>query len=406
MWQKYSLFKWKILIYFNTCNYGYFDSKWNMIKNNWASKISAYYIPGGIKSFSIAILATIVVAYFHFNTNKPFHNIIHYFHYYLFYFIIIYMAHKFGLIGGILSSIVLSLIYNPKAYLIVFSGDKELIRPVLEILMMYTLAIFSGLFSQKIYCEKEKLKKVSEELKDSLVLLERSVEEKIKMEKEIAKADRLRVIGQLTAGIAHEIRNPLAAIRSGIKLLKNRKSNERIVDLVISEVDRLNSFVERFLQYASVGKSEDIEIRAKELFDEVRELTKLTCKNKKDIIFQSTLEIDGDVLIRGDKNYLKQALFNIVLNSIEACESMNYQGKVLVNGYFDEKAVFFKVSDNGPGISESVRDTIFEPFFTTKEKGTGLGLTIANKIIKEHDGEISIENNGGLRFIVKLLRYK
>jgi signal transduction histidine kinase len=316
------------------------------------------------------------------------------------------MAHKFGLIGGILSSIVLSLIYNPKAYLIVFSGDKELIRPVLEILMMYTLAIFSGLFSQKIYCEKEKLKKVSEELKDSLVLLERSVEEKIKMEKEIAKADRLRVIGQLTAGIAHEIRNPLAAIRSGIKLLKNRKSNERIVDLVISEVDRLNSFVERFLQYASVGKSEDIEIRAKELFDEVRELTKLTCKNKKDIIFQSTLEIDGDVLIRGDKNYLKQALFNIVLNSIEACESMNYQGKVLVNGYFDEKAVFFKVSDNGPGISESVRDTIFEPFFTTKEKGTGLGLTIANKIIKEHDGEISIENNGGLRFIVKLLRYK
>ncbi len=377
-----------------------------MIKNNWASKISAYYIPGGIKSFSIAILATIVVAYFHFNTNKPFHNIIHYFHYYLFYFIIIYMAHKFGLIGGILSSIVLSLIYNPKAYLIVFSGDKELIRPVLEILMMYTLAIFSGLFSQKIYCEKEKLKKVSEELKDSLVLLERSVEEKIKMEKEIAKADRLRVIGQLTAGIAHEIRNPLAAIRSGIKLLKNRKSNERIVDLVISEVDRLNSFVERFLQYASVGKSEDIEIRAKELFDEVRELTKLTCKNKKDIIFQSTLEIDGDVLIRGDKNYLKQALFNIVLNSIEACESMNYQGKVLVNGYFDEKAVFFKVSDNGPGISESVRDTIFEPFFTTKEKGTGLGLTIANKIIKEHDGEISIENNGGLRFIVKLLRYK
>jgi len=74
------------------------------------------------------------------------------------------------------------------------------------------------------------------------------------MEKEIARADRLRVIGQLTAGMAHEIRNPLAAIRSGIKLLKNRKSNERIVDLVISEVDRLNSFVERFLQYASVGK--------------------------------------------------------------------------------------------------------------------------------------------------------
>ncbi|MDY6822064.1 MAG: ATP-binding protein, partial [Deferribacterota bacterium] len=239
-----------------------------------------------------------------------------------------------------------------------------------------------------------------------LALLEESIEEKIKMEKEIAKADRLRVLGQLTAGIAHEIRNPLAAIRSGIKLVKNKKYNERIVDLVTSEVDRLNSFVERFLQYASVGKSEDKEIKAKKLCEEVIELVELTCKHKKNIIFQSTLEIDENVLIRGDKNYLKQALFNIVLNSIEACETINRDGKVSVYAYFDERAVFFEVSDNGPGIDEAVKEKIFEPFFTTKEKGTGLGLSITNKIIKEHDGEIYVENNNGLRFTLKLLRYK
>ena len=377
-----------------------------MIKNNWSNKISTYYIPGNIKSLFIAIIATIIVAYFHLSTNKPFYNIIHYFHYYLFYFIIIYTAHKFGLIGGVLTSVVLSLIYNPKAYLIVFLEDKELIRPALEILMMHTLAIFSGIFSQKIYSEKEKLRKVSEELKDSLALLEESIEEKIKMEKEIAKADRLRVLGQLTAGIAHEIRNPLAAIRSGIKLVKNKKYNERIVDLVTSEVDRLNSFVERFLQYASVGKSEDKEIKAKKLCEEVIELVELTCKHKKNIIFQSTLEIDENVLIRGDKNYLKQALFNIVLNSIEACETINIEGRISVYAYFDERAVFFEVSDNGPGIDEAVKEKIFEPFFTTKEKGTGLGLSITNKIIKEHDGEIYVENNNGLRFTLKLLRYK
>jgi len=70
------------------------------------------------------------------------------------------------------------------------------------------------------------------------------------------------------------------------------------------------------------------------------------------------------------------------------------------------KSSVFEVSDNGPGIDEAVKEKIFEPFFTTKEKGTGLGLSITNKIIKEHDGEIYVENNNGLRFTLKLLRYK
>lgn len=366
-------------------------------------KIHRYYIPGKKRDLLLLLSSTIIVAYFHLSSNISFHNVIHLLHYYFFYLIIIYSAHKFGLIGGLISSIILSLIYNPKSYMLIMGyKDSGLIRPFLEIVMMYTLGIFSGLFSQKLYLEKEKLRIVSEELKRSLTLLEESVEEKIRMEKEIAKSDRLRVLGQLTAGIAHEIRNPLATIRSGINLMKSGKVDERIIELVTSEIDRLNNFVDRFLHYARVGKGDEIDIPAGDFFDEVVEFARLTCKDRENVKIESISNLSDDILIKGDKNYLKQAIFNIILNCIEACETLSYLGKVFIKGYFKDKYVYFEISDNGKGINESIKDKIFEPFFTTKEKGTGLGLTIAFKIIKEHNGDITVENNGGARFIIKI----
>lgn len=363
-------------------------------------RFSNYYIPGGWKSFAISILATILVSYLHFSA-KSVHSVIHFFHYYFFYLIVIYSAHKFGFLGGLISSFILSLIYNPRVYLI-FSIDTDLLRPIIEVIMMYTLGIFSGIFSQKLYVEKEKLRKVSEELKLSLELLEKSMAEKIRMEKEIAKSDRLRVLGQLTAGIAHEIRNPLAAIRSGINLIKNGQQDDRIIDVVTSEIDRLNKFVERFLQYAKGGKVEDVDINVKELIEELAELVRLTSKDRQNLTFNCSTELNEGVLIRGDKNYLKQAIYNILLNSIEAVSLHKDQGLISFRGYIEGEKVVFEITDNGPGIEKSLMDAIFEPFFTTKETGTGLGLTIASKIIKEHNGEIIIENNGGTKFMIKI----
>lgn len=370
----------------------------------WLDKLSNYYIPGGWKNFIIIFLATIVVSYFHFS-SESINGVIHFFHYYFFYLIVIYSAHKFGFLGGLIASFVLSLIYNPRVYRI-FHLNSDLIRPAIEVIMIYTLGIFSGFFSQKLYLEKEKLRKISEELRDSLFLLEKHMDEKIRMEKEIAKADRLKVLGQLTAGIAHEIRNPLAAIRSGVNLIKSGKYDERVINVVTSEIDRLNKFIERFLQYARVGRGEEIEIRVKELMEEIAELVKLTCKDRENLTFEFSAEISDKVFVRGDKNYLKQAIFNILLNSIEAVESQNYPGVVSFKGYFDGKMVIFQIEDNGPGIKESLIEAVFEPFFTTKEMGTGLGLTIAAKIIKEHEGEISFDGNRGAKFTIKIPGYE
>lgn len=367
-------------------------------------KLSDYYIPGSWKSFIISIVATIVVGYFHYSARAVEH-IIHFFHYYLFYLIVIYSAHKFGFLGGLVSSFILSFIYDPRVYMI-FHLNSELIRPAIEVMLIYTLGIFSGIFSQKLYLEKEKLRKVSEELQQSLNLLEKSMEDKIRMEKEIAKADRLRALGQLTAGIAHEIRNPLAAIRSGVNLIKSGKNDSRIIDVVTSEIDRLNNFIERFLQYAKVGKTEDKEITAKEVVEELIELVKLSCKDRDKLNFEISCQLDDNVFIRGDKNYLKQAIYNILLNSIEVVELQSYPGKIFFSGYFDGKQVVFEIEDNGPGIKENLKDVIFEPFFTTKEMGTGLGLTIAAKVIREHGGEIFVNGDNGAKFTIKVPGYE
>lgn len=366
-------------------------------------KLSNYYIPGGWKSFVISLIATIVVGYFHYSARTVEH-IIHFFHYYLFYLIVIYAAHKFGFLGGLVSSFVLSFIYEPKVYMI-FHLNSEMVRPAIEVMLMYTLGIFSGIFSQRLYLEKEKLRKVSEELQQSLNLLEKSIEEKIRMEKEIAKADRLRVLGQLTTGIAHEIRNPLAAIRSGVNLIKSGRNDSRIIDVVTSEIDRLNNFIERFLQYAKVGKIEDKELRAKELLEDLTELVKLTCKDRDNLNLEVFDSLSDNVFIRGDKNYLKQAIFNVILNSIEAVSTKDHSGWVSLRSYFDGGYVVFEVDDNGLGIDESLKETIFEPFFTTKETGTGLGLTIAAKVVKEHGGEIFVNAGKGAKFTIKIPGY-
>ncbi len=370
-------------------------------------RLFTYYIPGTKKDFYIALFATFLVSYFHLRSHVSFHHIIHFLHYYLFYLIIIYSAHKFGLLGGIFSAFLLSLIYNPKSYLILLGvKDLDLLRPFLEIVMMYTIGIFSGLFSQRLYLEKEKLRQLTEELRNSLILLEKSIDEKISLEKEMARVDRLRVLGQLTAGIAHEIRNPLAAIRSGVNLIKSGNRDERILNVVTSEIDRLNNFVERFLQYARIEKGKEIKIKVKEFFEEILELVNLTCKNKKNVLIKSTSSLNEDMYLVGDKDSLKQALINVILNCIESSEDLDYQGIVSIESYYRDNHLFFEISDNGYGIDESIREKIFEPFFTTKDRGTGLGLTIAHKIIKEHNGDIFVVNDGGAKFIIKLPTYE
>ncbi|MCB4205359.1 HAMP domain-containing histidine kinase [Deferribacterales bacterium Es71-Z0220] len=358
--------------------------------------IKNYYIPGNKFVGIFSLIFFLVIMFFHHTTPSDF-SIIHIVHYYMLYIIVIIMAMNYGLIGGILASFVITISYAPNIYFNIFELKHYHLRSFVEVLMMYTLGIFAAFYSQKLYLEKIKVQNAYKKL-------EAATEEKIRMEKEFAKSEKLRALGQLSAGIAHEIRNPLASLKSAAKLIKSGKNIEQLTDILVTEIDRLNSFIERFLQYARFGRIENKNIFIKNFYMELLEWLKLATKStNENIKIIENYQCDENAQIKGDINNLKQAFINIFLNSVEELKSNNSDRKIIefaVN--CEDEKIIFCIKDNGRGISENIKEKIFEPFFTTKESGSGLGLTITSKIISEHEGDLKISNNNGAQFTISL----
>lgn len=223
------------------------------------------------------------------------------------------------------------------------------------------------------------------------------------MEERMRRADRLAAIGELSAGIAHEIRNPLASISGSIEMLSNELEltgdDKRLMELVMKESDRLNKIINDFLEFARLKPPRPKELRLEKCLEEVRMLLANSPSVKPGIEIVSR-RVDGDMAVQFDEEQLKQVMFNLAIN---ACEAMRGSGRLLIETSrtsAGEARIAF--ADEGPGICEEARVRMFEPFFTTKEGGTGLGLAIANRIVEAHGGRIEAGNRteGGAEFAV------
>lgn len=225
------------------------------------------------------------------------------------------------------------------------------------------------------------------------------ITEKRKREAQLRRAESLASLTTLAAGVAHEIKNPLAAISIHIQLLQKMLKADKPVDkadmehhleVVNEEIDRLNKIVVDFL---FAVRPMDVELRdgdPKEPVEEVAELLKSEAESKN---IRLSLKIADNVpRIQMDKRYLKQALLNLAKNAIAAMED---GGTLGLSVSADTQDVYIAISDTGTGIPEDVLPKIFEPYFTTKDTGTGLGLTITFKIVKEHQGDISVVSKVG-----------
>ena len=231
------------------------------------------------------------------------------------------------------------------------------------------------------------------------------------MKEKVIKNEKLAAIGRISAGIAHEIRNPLASISGSIQVLKDELSlhdpNIKLMDIILRETERLNSIITQFLIYASPYKKNLQTCNIKELITETITLL----KNSKE--YPSNLNIDtsfknNGITINADSKQIKQVIWNLCLNSIQA---MNKGGRMTISvnppypplvkggegGFVD-----IIIKDTGAGISEADLQKIFDPFFTTKEEGTGLGLSTVQKIIEGHNGSINIESKEGYGTTVKI----
>ena len=218
-----------------------------------------------------------------------------------------------------------------------------------------------------------------------IILIFQDITRMVEMEDQVRMQERLATVGSLAAGIAHEIRNPLASLSGSIQVLKGELGllgdNKRLMDIVVRETDRLNTIITEFLEYARLKNAHNEPIVLQPIIDE----TIMLLKNSKDFSGDIRINhvIDPNVVIQGDTQRLRQIFWNLLMN---ACQAMPEGGEIAVTArpffHADDDAAWCEIiiADTGQGICQEDRDKIFDPFFTTKTGGTGLGLAIVPKI--------------------------
>jgi len=234
------------------------------------------------------------------------------------------------------------------------------------------------------------------------ILLLRDITHRKELEEEFKRSDRLAMVGSLAAGLAHEIKNPLGGIKGAAQLLQrqaNAPCTLEYTDIIIREVDRVNNLIEQLLDLSRPAKLDLTPLNIHELLDDVLLLERAAIEEQK---VEVKKQFDPSLpAIRGDRRQLTQVFLNLVKNALEA---MNDAGRLTITTRMETgfhvrqpgkdwgKFISVDVEDTGPGIKEENLPQIFSPFFTTKNSGTGLGLAVSYRIIKEHGGLIRVES--------------
>jgi signal transduction histidine kinase len=309
----------------------------------------------------------------------------------LYYIPIIVSAFLFGLRSALLTSVVVSLLYLPHAFWLtgphahhhgmIHADPTGTANKVLELVLYNAVAVVTGLL-----VEKERRAR-------------RDVEQKIvemqAMEQQLVRAGRLQALGELTAGLAHEIKNPLASLKASSAIIADEiaetSPRRKMVVILQKEIDRLAALLERFLSFARPGSLAMTDIDLSHAVDRAMALVKPQA-DVRHVALQVEMPSPGRV-ITGDIDKLTQILLNVLLNAVQFTPEggvVKVRGgeQSMPHGRFATVAVL----DEGPGIAVADRERIFDPFFSTRSDGTGLGLSIASRLMDEHGGYIETRN--------------
>ena len=222
------------------------------------------------------------------------------------------------------------------------------------------------------------------------------------MEEQVKQNDRLAAVGKLAAGIAHEIRNPLASISGSIEMLSAESqldANRKLMEIVIKETQRLNDLIGNFLLFAKPPKANVSNVDINRLINE----TLLLFRNH----FQSAVinfDSSDEYIVAVDESQLRQVLWNLLINAVEASPDTP-QIWLQIKRAEQEGQVELAIRDEGVGIGEDILGKIFDPFFTTKSSGTGLGLPMTAKILAGFGGSVRVvqpQNGTGVAFVITL----
>ena len=224
-------------------------------------------------------------------------------------------------------------------------------------------------------------------------------------EHESLRNDQLAALGQLAAGLAHELRNPLTAIRTLVEVARSNEAGAQLdgrdLEVVDEELSRLDATLQSFLDYARPPRLERTRIDLRDVI--ARTVTLIKPRAERQSVVVDIRAPEAPLTLDADAEQLRQVLLNLLLNALDA---LGNGGRILVTAEPGpaKDQITLCVADDGPGISPEVHDTLFEPFTSSKPSGTGLGLTICRRIVENHGGELTARNGpeGGAEFSVLL----
>ncbi len=282
---------------------------------------------------------------------------------------IVISASWFGLRGGILSAGLISLLVLPY----IFGQNLEtadIVREIVELVFYFAIGILTGaLFDRELFARKKH--------EEAQLQLERS--------------QKLSLVGKIAAGVAHEIKNPLASIKGAFEIIFDKKTSDKDKDefqgIIVGEIKRIDNTIKDFLNFARPKEAtlEQLDL-SQTLNDSLKQIEIQAANSKINI----SKDIEKDVLILGDKEKIHQVILNLLLNALDVSEPESIIEIALKNR--NNGRIIFTIRDYGEGIEQDVLDHVFDPFFTTKASGTGLGLPIVKSIIENHNSTINIES--------------
>ncbi len=349
------------------------------------ARISAVTI--STKSWQRAVILTAAisaVAFLHYVTPIT-HIWIHPLLQRAYYIPILLAALWFGWRGGLSAATVAAGSYIPHIVMAWKSEPEYTAAQYVEIGMFFVIATLTGILADHERAQRHRVEETALKLAEANAQLQKSFER-------LRRADRLSALGELSAGLAHEIRNPLGSIEGAVQILGRPQlpedSRREFTDLASREVVRLNGLVTNFLEFARPQPPRIFVSEIGSLLESVAKLASKTATMARVSVRVESAEALPPVSV--DPEQIKQVLLNLVINAVQATPD---GGKISLRANRDGDWVRVEVEDEGVGIPPEDMERVFDPFFTTRTNGTGLGLSIAYQIVSQHGGHIATRPN-------------
>jgi signal transduction histidine kinase len=277
------------------------------------------------------------------------------------------------------------------------SRDMEIFYPTNRFINFYSVPLVIERQPSDDKIDNRNIDHSGERVGHAIIL--RDITESRRTEQQTIESERLNALTLLAAGVAHEIGNPLNSLNIHLQLIEReaRKLNgakgaelQESVEVARAEINRLDSIISQFLRAIRPTRPQ---LRPENINSIVEEVVRFLTPEIKDRDIVVEQELRSDLpLLEIDRDQMKQAFYNVIKNSFEAMKS---RGILRIRTDMDESHVIVRFTDTGGGISAENLSRVFEPYFTTKTSGTGLGLLIVRRIVREHGGELSIESSEG-----------